>query len=579
MMTSDEQPAMTMTLEQLASDNELTRLYTRHLTSREISNLVSTCSTLRLACPDESWLRLCKRRWPFCARLVGVESFRAFYVAHANSTIAAPPLPFDDNIQIVMAIHDGNQEIVSCRLEAANSLRRIATTYTFGKVVHTGTLPGYTIDLILLDTGHFDEDYDDALNGLHEWSKQSSWRLSVTAYRPDSHEVLRLAVCEKITETEGEMLVWDGFSWPTCVGDLHGSMQLLPEVKRRGARYVIEWTFFMGIGLDSFGSDYDYKEHADDAFGLLNLMHWEDTFINHGEIEYPVASASGPLAVDEVVANMDLVRRIMEHLPARDLGNAISTCMDWRYQACDDELWRRICEARWPWAMQLGIESAPLSGFPTSRSFERFYVAHSITTKPRVRTANRRGGVQFGIDIVNGETGTVYLTGVFNGDTAVRLPCKDDVRELSLSWKLPASTQGVFAPFKTRSYLEYMSDDEERNEFHQNMCQRVNDKYGSKWRANVTAFRASDQKVLRLARGARLDGEDLAWGFGAQVAFEDSSIDASFGSVDVGLRVKPKCGRWHLGLSFHTSVDEKNGYEYEFGEEDCMELLSFFEWK
>ena len=49
MMTSDEQPAMTMTLEQLASDNELTRLYTRHLTSREISNLVSTCSTLRLA--------------------------------------------------------------------------------------------------------------------------------------------------------------------------------------------------------------------------------------------------------------------------------------------------------------------------------------------------------------------------------------------------------------------------------------------------------------------------------------------------------------------------------------------------
>ena len=86
---------------------------------------------------------------------------------------------------------------------------------------------------------------------------------------------------------------------------------------------------------------------------------------------------------------------------------------------------------------------------------------------------------------------------------------------------------------------------------------------------------ASDQKVLRLARGARLDGEDL-WGFGAQVAFEDSSIDASF---ERGRRPTSNQNRVAGTWRFHTSVDEKNGYEYEFGEEDCMELLSFFEWK
>ena len=194
------------------------------------------------------------------------------------------------------------------------------------------------------------------------------------------------------------MLVWDGFSWPTCVGDLHGSMQLLPEVKAAvlatslsgRSLWASVWIHLVRITT---------TRNTLTMRGLLNLMHWEDTFINHGEIEYPVASASGPLAG----------RRGRGQHGSCPSDHGAPSCP--RPRKCDLQAWigdtRRAmtscgdgCEARAGRGRSLASNRQPLSGFPTSRSFERFYVAHSITTKPRVRTANRRGGVQFGIDIV-----------------------------------------------------------------------------------------------------------------------------------------------------------------------------------
>ena len=144
-------------LDSLARTGDLERLFLRHFTSREISNVSSTSKALRDAVPEASWQRLCNRRWPWASQLVRVASFREFYSVHARlegGSLASRPLAREP-IQFAVALHDG-ENVLACdvfsaddAVEPGRSGRSWRTRgHSFEQTIHVGRIPGYSHDVL-----------------------------------------------------------------------------------------------------------------------------------------------------------------------------------------------------------------------------------------------------------------------------------------------------------------------------------------------------------------------------------------------------------------------------------------------
>ena len=109
--------------------------------------------------------------------------------------------------------------------------------------------------------------------------------------------------------------------------------------------------------------------------------------------------------------------------------------------------------------------------------------------------------------------------------------------------------------------------------------ERIRNKYAGKWRVSVTAFRALDQKLVRLAVDEPLIDDDMGLAHGL-LQFENRYISTALGGLSVRVGVEP-CddGHWYVGLEFSLNIlDDDDSCDLKFDEADSMAMLDLLKW-